>query len=153
MHSYSDVLATSFEEIKGARTRYKHKIDTEGHRPVKQAPYRLAPHYKQWVREEVVQLLKSGIIRKSNGPWASPIVIIPKKNGKGGLEPRMCVDYRKLNAITKKDAFPIPRIRDILEYMPPRVGYFSTFDLFMGYNQVRMDEDAITKSAFVTPNG
>jgi hypothetical protein len=63
----------------------------------------------------------------------------------------MCVDYQKLNVLTKKDAFPIPWIHDILEYMPPRVGYFSMFDLFMGYNQVGMDEDAMTKSAFVTP--
>ena len=132
---------------------YKHSIDTGDSAPVKQAPYRLPPHYKQWVREEIQQMLKSGIIRPSRSPWASPIVIIPKKNGKGGLEPRMCVDYRELNKRTKKDAFPIPRISDILEYMLPRVGFFSTFDLFMGYNQVGMDEDAVSKSAFVTPDG
>ena len=65
----------------------------------------------------------------------------------------MCVDYRELNKRTKMDAFPIPRISDILEHMPPTVGFFSTFDLFMGYNQIGMDEDAIAKSTFVTPSG
>ena len=93
MRRYDDVLAVSFEEIKGARMTYKHSIDTGDSAPVKQAPYHLPPHYKQWVQEEIQQMLKSGIIRPSRSPWASPIVIIPKKNGKGGLEPRMCVDY------------------------------------------------------------
>ena len=153
MHRYEDVLAVTFEEIKGAKTRYKHVIDTGDHKPVKQAPYRLAPHYQQWVWEEVKQLLRSGIICHSKSPWASPIVIVPKKDGQGGLTPRMCVDYRELNKRTKMDAFPIPRISDILEHMPPTVGFFSTFDLFMGYNQIGMDEDAIAKSAFVTPSG
>ena len=97
MHQYEDVLAVTFEEIKGAKTRYKHVIDTGDHKPVKQAPYRLAPHYQQWVREEIKQLLRSGIIRHSKSPWASPIVIVPKKDGQGGLTPRMCVDYRELN--------------------------------------------------------
>ena len=49
MESYPKVLAVSFEEIKGANTKYKHNIDTEDHKPIKQAPYHLPPHYKQWV--------------------------------------------------------------------------------------------------------
>jgi RNase H-like domain found in reverse transcriptase/Reverse transcriptase (RNA-dependent DNA polymerase) len=153
MKQYEDVLAVKFEEIRGARTHYKHVIDTGDHKPIKQAPYRLAPHYKQWVQEEIQQMLKSGIIRPSNSPWSSPIVIVPKKDGQGGFAPRMCVDYRKLNAVTKLDAYPIPRISDILEYMPSEVEYFSTYDMFMGYNQVGMEEDAIAKSAFATPDG
>ena len=153
MNQYEDVLAVKFEEIRGARTHYKHVIDTGDHKPIKQSPYRLTPHYKQWVQEEIQQMLKSGIIRPSKSPWSSPIVIVPKKDGQGGFAPRMCVDYRKLNAITKLDAYPIPRISDILEYMPPVVKYFSTYDMFMGYNQIGMEEDAVTKSAFVTPDG
>jgi hypothetical protein len=84
MHQYEDVLAVTFNEIKGAKTQYKHLIDTGSSKPVKQAPYRLAPHYQQWVKEEVKQLLKSGIIRPSKSPWASPIVIVPKKDGVEG---------------------------------------------------------------------
>ena len=93
MRQYEDVLAVSFDEIKGAKTHYKHVIDTGDHKPIKQAPYRLAPHLKQWVREEIQQLLATGIIQLSQSPWASPIVIVPKKDGQGGLAPRMCVDY------------------------------------------------------------
>src|SRR5829696_6152273 len=153
MYQYEDVLAVSFDQIRAAKMLYKHDIDTGNHGPIKKAPYRLPPHHKKWVQEEIDQLLKSGIIRPSNSPWASPIVLVLKKDGKGGVAPRMCVDYRELNKITKLNAYPIPRISDILEHMPPHVGYFSTFDLFMGYNQIGMTDQAIEKSAFVTPNG
>ena len=143
MESYSDILAVSFEELRQAKVKYQHNIDTGEAAPIKQPPYRLPPHYKQWVRDEIKELLKCGIIRPSISPWSSPIVIIPKKNGSGGFSPRMCIDYRKPNKVTRRDAFPIPRISDILEHMPPKLGYFSTFDLFMGYNQVGMTRDAI----------
>src|SRR4051812_43732720 len=98
-----------------------------------------------------MQLLKNGIICPSNSSWASPIVIVPKKDGKGGLTPRIYTDYWKINQVTIKDAFLIPRINDILEHMPLTIGYFSIFDLFMGYNQIGIDKDAIAKSAFITP--
>src|SRR5215217_2079 len=65
----------------------------------------------------------------------------------------MCVDYQKLNKVTVLDAFPIPRISDILEHMPTKLRYFSMFDLFMGYNQIGMTEEAIKQSAFVTLDG
>jgi hypothetical protein len=153
MRRYAVVLATSFEELKGADLKYQHQIDTGDHKPIKKSPYWLPPHHKQWVKEEISHLLENGIIQKSNSPWASPIVLIPKKDGKGGFTLRMCVDYRGINAITKKDAYPIPRINDILEYMPDKIKYFSTFDLFMGYHQVGMTQEAIEQSAFVTPDG
>jgi hypothetical protein len=62
MKQFESVLAVSFKEIQGAKTHYKHVIDTGDHKPIKQSPYRLAPHYKQWVQEEIMQLLKNGII-------------------------------------------------------------------------------------------
>ena len=153
MEGHEEVLAVSFEELRHAKVKYRHHIDTQDAKPIKQAPYRLPPHYKQWVRDEIQELLKTGIIRHSKSPWSSPIVLIPKKDGAGGLAPRMCIDYRNLNGVTVRDAHPIPRISDILEYMPPKLGYFSTFDLFMGYNQVGMTQAAIERSAFVTPDG
>jgi deoxyuridine 5'-triphosphate nucleotidohydrolase len=153
MQKYPDVLAVSFEELQRARTDHKHHIDTGDHAPIKKAPYRLPPHYKQWVRDEIEELKKNGIIRPSKSPWAFPIVIVPKKDGKGGLTPRMCIDYRLLNSITIKDAHPIPRISDILEYMPFGIRYITTLDLFMGYNQIGMTIEAILRSAFVTPDG
>ena len=93
MESYSDILAVSFDELRQAKVKYCHHIDTQDATPIKQHPYRLPPHYKQWVRDEVKELLKCGIIRPSNSPWSSPIVIVSKKDGKGGFSPRMCVDY------------------------------------------------------------
>ena len=65
----------------------------------------------------------------------------------------MCIDYRKPNKITKQDAFPILHIANILEQIPPEVNYFSMFNLFMGYNQIGMTEEAIKHSAFVTSDG
>jgi deoxyuridine 5'-triphosphate nucleotidohydrolase len=153
MRSYSDVLATSFDELQGSNTTYQHTVDTGNHQPIRKTPYRLPPHHKAWVQEEIHRLMSNGIVRKSKSPWASPIVIIPKKDGKGGFTPRMCVDYRKLNEITVKDAHPLPRISDILEYIPPGSCLFSTFDLYMGYHQVGMSPEAIERSAFVTPDG
>src|SRR3954469_2661055 len=104
MENYADVLAVSFEELCHAKVKYHHHVDTKDAEPIKQAPYRLPPHYKQWVCKEIKELLKCGI-------------------------------------------------SDILEYMPPKPGYFSTFDLFMGYNQIGMTPEAILRSAFVTPDG
>ena len=153
MKSYPDVLAVSFDELQKARINYHHHIDTGDHRPIKSNAYRLPPHHKQWVQDEIQELLRCGIIHPSKSPWASPIVIVPKKDRKGGFTPRMCIDYRKPNKITKNDAFPIPRIADILEQMPPGVSYFSIFDLFMGYNQIGMTEEAIERSAFVISEG
>ena len=85
-------------------------------------------------------------------PWGSSIIIVPKKDRQGGLTPCICVDYQELNKRTKLDTFPIPWISDILEYIPLKVKFFSIFNLFIGYNQIRMSKDAIAKSAFVTPD-
>src|SRR5947208_16499992 len=110
MESYSDVLAVSFDELQHAKVKHHPHIDTQDAKPIKQAPYRLPLHYKQWVREEVAKLLKCGIVHPSKSPWSSPIVIISKKDGKGGFAPWMCVDYCKLNKVTVLDTFPIPWI-------------------------------------------
>ena len=106
--SYKSILATSFEDIKGSRLEHKHHIDTGNAKLIRRAPYHLFPHYKEWVTREIKEMLKSGIIRESKSPWASPIVIAAKKTTDGTLTPRFCVDYRDLNNITVKDAHPIP---------------------------------------------
>src|SRR4029078_4035099 len=92
-------------------------------------------------------------IRKSKSLWASPTVIAPKKGSEPGKNaPRFCVDFRKLNSSTKKDAFPIPRIDDLLD-MLEQATWFSSFDLYSGYHQIPLDKDAIEKTAFVTKFG
>ena len=64
-----------------------------------------------FLREEITKMEKEGIVRKSVSPWTSPVVLVKKKNGKL----RFCVDYRKLNRVTKKDAYPLPRIDEMLD--------------------------------------
>ncbi len=81
-------------------------------------------------------------------PWASPVVLVPKRDG----TTRFCIDYRRLNAQTKKDVYPIPRIDDILDTLGT-AKYFSVLDLASGYWQVELDKEARQKSAFITHRG
>ena len=95
---------------------------------------------------EAIQNLESqGVIRESNSPWASRIVLVRKKNGKI----RPCVDYRQVNLLTRKDAYPIPRTQECLDTMAGSV-IFSTLDMTPGYNQVPIKTTDIPKTAFVT---
>ena len=89
------------------------------------------------------EMLKDGIIRPSDSPWASPITLVPKKDG----TTRFCVDYRKLNAITKKDSHPLPYIQDVFDQLAG-AKIFSTLDLRSGYWQIPMDAESIPKTAF-----
>ncbi|GFX74184.1 hypothetical protein TNCV_2912171 [Trichonephila clavipes] len=111
----------------GHTTVTQHRIDTADHPPIKQHPRRL-PFAKQ---EEVGTLLRemqeNDIIEPSSSPWASPIVLVRKKDG----STRFCVDYRKLNDVTKKDSYPLPRIDDTLDTLSGHK-WFSTLDLKSG---------------------
>jgi hypothetical protein len=91
---------------------------------------------------------KDKIIRVSTSPWAAPVVIVDKKGG----DKRICIDFRKLNAITNPDAYPLPRIDDMLESFG-QSKWFTTLDLASGYWQVGMKKEDIEKTAFATPFG
>jgi hypothetical protein len=86
-----------------------------------------------------------GVIEESEGPWSSPVVLVRKKNG----DLRFCVDYRKLNDVTKKYCFPLPRIDDTLDTLEG-AKWFSTLDLNSGYWQVALHPDDKEKTAFST---
>ena len=92
----------------------------------------------------MLQLLNSGIIRESVSDWCSPLVIVKKKHTN---EVRICIDYRKINAITKRDMFPFPNIMEILDSLHGGK-YYSTMDMRHGYYQVRLDPDSCCKTAF-----
>ncbi|XP_011861043.1 PREDICTED: uncharacterized protein K02A2.6-like [Vollenhovia emeryi] len=111
-------------------------------------PYRLAEAEKQVVRGIIRELLTNNIIRESNLPYASPILLVKKKNG----EYRMCVDFRKLNLVTIKDKYPMPLIEEQIDKLRG-YRYFTGLDLALGYYQVPVAAESIEKTAFVTPEG
>ena len=93
-------------------------------------------------------MLQHNIIRPSRSPWNAPIVVVAKKNG----DIRMCVDYRRLNAVTKRPIFPIPDAQQLFDTLEGSC-YFSTLDLSQGYHQVPVAENDIPKTAFTTRRG
>ena len=131
----------------GRTSAIKHSIRVEGppvRQPLRRIPYAL----QDTVRTEVQKMLKEGMIRESSSPWSSPVLMIKKKDGTW----RLCVDYRKLNAITHKDAYPLPRIDETLESLSGSQ-FFTTLDLASGYWQVEVEEGDKEKTAFSTQDG
>lgn len=144
---FADSFALDQTEL-GCTSVVTHKIDTGDHLPIKQSPRRTPFSLRSKVRELTGEMLDHGIIQPSSSPWASPIVLVAKKDG----STRFCVDYRKVNAITKPDVFPLPRIDDSLDLLAG-TGYFLTLDLASGYWQVAMEDDSREKTAFTTQEG
>ena len=144
LQKYQDV----FKSKPGKTKAIKHFIHTADSRPVKQRPYRLPHAYWEEVKQELREMLAEGVIEPSQSDWASPIVLVRKKDG----SIRLCVDYRKLNAQSRTDAYPMPRIEDILD----RVGkakIITTLDLARGYWQVPVADEDRHKTAFTSPFG
>ena len=125
-----------------------HRIVLTSDRPVAQPYRRIPPTQLQEVREHLDNLLKKEIITPSTSPYAAPIVIVRKKNG----SIRCCCDYRRLNDITVRDAFPLPRMDECIDALSG-AKFFSTLDLASGHHQVMMDVNDRHKTAFTTPFG
>ena len=125
-----------------------HEIDTGSTRPIRCNPRKLSPRKIKIQQELVDKMLEEGQIEHSASAWSTPTVLVTKKDG----TTRFCVDYRRLNARTKKDAFPLPRIDDSLNSLSGQA-WFSTLDLASGYWQVRLSEDAKPKTAFAAHSG
>ena len=132
----------------GRTSLISHKIDTGNAYPIKQSYRRLAQKQQEIADEEIEKMLRQGIIEPSNSPWASPIVIVTKKDG----TPRFCVDYRKLNDVSRKDAYPLPKIDECMDELAG-AQWFCTLDLAHGYWQVEMDPDSKLKTAFASRKG
>ena len=132
----------------GRTSTVVHHIDTGDHAPLRQRPYRVSATERRVIDEHVGDMLKRGVIQPSHSPWASPVVLVKKKDG----TIRFCVDYRRLNKITRKDVYPLPRIDDALDCLQG-AEFFSSIDLRSGYWQVPVAETDRPKTAFVTPDG
>ena len=107
-----DVFSTSKED-RGEVTCMEHHIETGDSPPVRQPPQRVPFARRAKISSMVKEMLKNGVVEESNSPWASPIVLVKKRDG----SLRFCIDYRQLNAVTWKDVFPLPRIDDLLDQL------------------------------------
>ena len=143
---FSDVLSKGEDDL-GSTPLLEHTIETHG--PPLRQPYRRQNPVVQWEEmAQVQQMLASNVIRPSNSPWASPVVMVRKKDG----SLRFCVDFRQLNATTIKDTHPLPMIDDLLDALHG-ARWFSTLDFKSGYWQVPIAESDKAKTAFCTSSG
>ena len=146
LEDFKDIFAASNTEL-GKTSILKHEIQTEGYGPIRLRPYRTARKHQEELERQINEMLDAQVIGPSTSPWAAPVVLVEKKSG----ELRFCVDYRKLNAATKKDSFPLPRIDDTLDMLHGKK-YFTTLDLASGYWQIELEEGSKEKTAFIVGN-
>ena len=129
----------------GCTSTIKHGIDVQGSLPIKQTYRRFPQPLTREIGIEVEKLLDKGIIETSSSPWAAPLVPVRKKSGKL----RLCIDYRALNSVTRKDSFPLPNLADAVGQFVDNK-YFSSLDLLAGYHQIEMEEGSKELTAFST---
>ena len=125
-----------------------HRIKTNEARPIRQQARWVPLPHRGKVQELLRDMLHKEVISPSTSPWASPIVLARKKDG----STRFCVDYRKVNEVTRKDAYPIPRVDDTLDTLAGST-WFTTLDLKSGYWQVEVAGKHREKIAFCTQEG
>ncbi len=144
---FKDVFATPDDSL-GCIPDVVHRVNTEGQPPVRSKPYRTAFCYRDEVRSQIKKMLELGVIRPSHSPYASPIVLVPKKSG----EIRFCIDFRRLNAQTRKDVFPLPSATEVFDQLG-QARYFTCLDMANGYWHVQMAPEDMEKTAFTTFDG
>ncbi len=147
LNSVPEVFATGDLDY-GHTTAVKHRIRLSDPTPFKQRVRPIHPSDYEAVRLHLQELKDANIIRESDSPYASPIVIVKKKDG----SIRLCIDYRKLNNQTIKDAYALPNIEETFSALTGSK-WFSVMDLKSGYYQVEVEEEDKPKTAFVTPMG
>ena len=144
IHEFSHL----FSDVPGRTDLVYHDIDVGEATPIKLHPYRMNPVKRQFLEKEVQYMLENDIIEPSDSEWSSPCVLVPKPDNTY----RCCTDLKRVNAVSKSDSFPLPRIDDCID----RIGqakFVSKFDLLKGFWQIPLTERAKKISAFVTPNG
>ena len=147
LKKHLNVFSKSEDDI-GYCTAIEHKINLTDDGPVRLPHRRVPPHQWPAVREHLKKMLEAGIIKPSCSPYASAVVVVQKPDGKL----RLCVDYRRLNSKTYKDAYPLPRIEEALEALNG-ARYFSSLDLAHGFYQIPLSPHDAEKTAFRAGTG
>lgn len=129
----------------GCANQVEHVIETSS-APIKQRYYPVSPAIQKIISTELDKMLEDNIVEPSNSAWASPIVMVKKKDGSY----RFCVDYRKLNKVTKKDAYPLPYVTHTLDKLR-NAKYMSSLDIKSAFWQVPMAEGSKQFTAFTVP--
>ena len=142
-----DLFANKDSEL-GHTETVKMQVDVGNNEPIKMRPYRTPIKNREVIDKAIDEMLDADVIRRSRSPWSFPVVIVDKKDG----SKRFCVDFRRLNKVTKKNSYPLPLIDDILALLG-KAKYFTSLDLKSGYWQVAMDEKDKEKTAFACHKG
>lgn len=133
-----------FDQVSGRTNLIEHRIKlNKGVTPIKKRDYPRNPAMQQVIKEEISQMLKDGVIERSNSSWSSPVVLIRKPSGRY----RFCIDFRSLNQVSELDAYNLPRINSILEKLRS-ANFITTLDLANGYWQVPLAEESKPLTAF-----
>ncbi|KAK8787039.1 hypothetical protein V5799_023187 [Amblyomma americanum] len=148
LNQHRECFATNIEELGCTNLTEMDIVLKEGSTPVSSRPYRTSKEERETMQKIVSEWKAAGIATESRSPYASPVLLVRKENG----EPRLVVDYRKLNAKTVKDKYPLPLIDDAVEQLAGSK-LFTTVDLVHGFLPIPLKESAKEKTAFVTPDG
>ena len=145
---YEHIFSTKIDAADGGAVGVQHEINTGDAQPFNLPPHRCSHSERQKIDNMTAEMCSTNIASPSSSPWGSPVVLTPKADG----TTRFCVDYRKLNSLTVRDVYPLPRIEDCLSALGGNE-YFSSLDLSSGYWQIPMAEKDKQKTAFITPSG
>ncbi|KAL3699317.1 hypothetical protein R1sor_017339 [Riccia sorocarpa] len=149
VHNFMDVFPEDLPAGLPPKRRIDHKIEViPGSTPPCKAPYRLAPHELEECKAQIEEMLEKGFIQPSVSPYGAPVLFVKKKDE----SLRMCIDYRALNQQTVKNKYPLPRMDDLFDQLRG-AKYFTKLDLRSGYNQIRIADEDVPKTAFRTRYG
>ena len=149
-HQLVNILSETpelFREAPGRTCLAVHDVDVGDAVPIKQSPYRVSPKRRSILQQELEYMLQHRLIQRGAGAWSSPVTLVPKPGGKF----RFCIDYRRVNSVTKTDSYPLPRIDDCIDQIGT-ASFITKIDLMKGYWQVPLTPRAKEISCFVANN-
>ena len=141
-------FSSLFTEALGSTDLAQHHIKLTSNDPVRSRPYPVPYSMRESLKKDIADMMKMGVIRESDSPYASPVVVVKKKDNTN----RVCVDYRRLNKLTVIDLEPMPTAEHLFQRLSGDK-FFTKIDLSKGYWQITIPEEDIPKTAFVTPDG